>query len=608
MMPTALPPGRYLSCAFHFFPHAGGQTRALMMRNRILAREGGVRPELLTLGPANDHSERLERLLEQGLLLDDMPLLNIYEHYRDHGWGERRAIGELKDLRPHLVREDTTAAGAPWRNVYQPPGAKRQVFDYLRDDGSAFLRMPKMSNSAQRSWPDPIQQVGANGAVVGELRSAGQFFRRWIRELVSGDERVFLFTDSRFVVPHLVPLRGRRIHLIYVMHNVHVLPPRRWDSETHRVYERVLTRIGGMDAMVTLTERQRDDIAQRRGRTSNMFVVPNPVVMPAAPARPAQRDPRRVTIVARLTYQKQLTHAIRAFQQVVEAVPGARLDIYGEGDSRPRLEAEIESRGLGGAVVLRGFDPRASEALWTSSAFLLTSAFEGYPLATLESMSRGCPLVSYDIKYGPREQIDDGVEGFLVPPGDIALLAGRIIELLSSPALVERMSAAASRRARDFGPEEFLARWESVLNATIAHRPLRTRIDAVELDLSRLRLVSANPLKRRLTRAGDFALGTVTDDRVLELAGSLTLDGRSRKTAFEAVELSLAWVERESGAVTELPLTVKPAAGRRFGLNARVGLPASDARLRLRLVWRNSAWETDVLKLAGGELSRPAER
>ena len=118
------------------------------------------------------------------------------------------------------------------------------------------------------------------------------------------------------------------------MHNIHVSAPRRWDSPLNPVYKRVLNRIGGMDAMVTLTERQRDDIAERRGRTSNMFVVPNPVVMPAPPARQPPRDPHRVTIVARLERQKRLTHAIRAFEQVVAAVPGARLDIYGAGSEQ----------------------------------------------------------------------------------------------------------------------------------------------------------------------------------------------------------------------------------------------------------------------------------
>src|SRR5918995_1334011 len=471
MMPTELPQGRYLSCAFGIPPDAGGQTRALLLRNRILAREGGVRPELLTLGPAHDHRERCERLRERGLLPGDMPLLNIYEHYRDHGWVEHEPMGELEDLSRHRIREDTTAAGAPWRTMYRPPGSKRPLLEYLRGDGSPYLRIPGFSKVRKRSWPDRIQQIGPDGAVVGELQSIGQWFRGWIRELLADDERAFVFIDSRFVVPHLVPMSGRGIHLIYQMHNLHVTPPRRWDSAVDPVYKRVLNRIGGMDAMVTLTERQRDDIAARRGRTSNMFVVPNPVDVPEPPAHRPPRDPSRVTIVARLERQKRLTHAIAAFQQVVAAVPGARLDIYGDGRERQRLQAEIESRGLTGSVVLRGFDPRASDTLWTSTAFLMTSSFEGYPLSTIESMSRGCPVVSYDIKYGPREQISDGEDGFLVPPGDTEQLARRVIELLRSPELVQRMSAAARERAGRYGPAECLGRWAEVLETVVEHRP-----------------------------------------------------------------------------------------------------------------------------------------
>jgi poly(glycerol-phosphate) alpha-glucosyltransferase len=255
------------------------------------------------------------------------------------------------------------------------------------------------------------------------------------------------------------------------MHNVHLKPPRRWDSDVVPVYRRVLRRVGGMDAMVTLTGRQRDDIAARRGRTSNLFVVPNPVLMPDPPPRREPRDPNRVTVIARLERQKRLGQAIAAFEEVVEAVPGARLDVYGDGTERPVLEAEIARRSVGGAVTLHGFDPRAREALWTSSAFLMTSDYEGYPLSTLESMSRGCPVVSYDIEYGPREQITDGVDGFLVPRGDRSLLARRVIELLRSPELVRRMSAAARVRAESYGPAEFLASWASVLQATIDLKP-----------------------------------------------------------------------------------------------------------------------------------------
>jgi len=593
MMTTELPRGRYLSCAFSVPPNAGGQTRALLMRNRIFARAGEVRPEVLTLGPVRDHRERGELLRERGLLPAEMPFRNIYEHYRDHGWSEREPAGELEDLSRHRVREERKQDGSPWRIVYRPPGAKRPVYDYVCDDGSSFLRIARFSKVRRWTWPDRVQQLGPDGVLVGEFGSIGQWFRRWIRDLLDDDERAFVFLDSRFLVPHLVPMRGRRFHVVYQMHNLHVGPPRRWDSPVDPVYKRVLNRIGGMDAMVTLTERQRDDIAERRGRTSNMFVVPNPVLMPESPAQQPPRDPLRATVVARLERQKRLTHAIAAFGRVVEEVPGARLDIYGDGGERERLQHEIEARGLAGSVVLRGFDPRASDALWTSSTFLLTSSFEGYPLSTIESMSRGCPVVAYDIKYGPREQLTDGVDGFLVPAGDSAQLAQRVIELLRSPELVRRMSAAARASAQRFGPAECVASWAAVLQAAADQKPLRTRIEDATLELDRLRPASAGPLGRLLRRRENGAV---------ELAGVLAVDGRGR--GLDEAELALAWIDDESGAVTPLPLDVR-SAKRALRLRAVVAPPAApEARLRLRLTWRNSAWETDVARVAGGELSR----
>ncbi len=385
-----------------------------------------------------------------------------------------------------------------------------------------------------------------------------------------------MFIDSRYVVPHVVPIRTRRVHVVYVMHNLHVRKPYRWDSEVNLAYRRVLSRIDGMDAMVTLTERQRDDIAERRGRTTNMFVVPNPVDLPAPPVPLPARDPHRVAIMARLEPQKRLHDAIAAFERVVRAVPEARLDIYGEGGRRAALQEEIDRRELGAHVTLRGFDPEARDALWTSSAFVLSSSFEGYPLSTLESMSRGCPVVSYDIKYGPREQITDGVDGFLVAPGDVDGMAERVIELLRAPELVARLSAAAREAAARRGPDAFLASWASVLARTVELRPERTRLDDVALETTRLRTV----------RGGR-----------LQFAGVLRVRATTRRARLESARVELAAVDEASGAVTELPLKIKLADGELrlhtpAGLRGGPAIPAG-ARLRLRLTWQNSVWETE---------------
>ena len=565
-----LPEGRYLSCAFAVDPDAMGQTRALLMRNRFLAREGGVRPTVLAFGAYPRYEERRRVLLERGLLSEHVSLLCIYDHYREHGWGDAEPAGELEDLSARKVAEDS------WRIAYRLPEG-RLVYDYLRADGTPYLRIPQFGTADKASWRTTIQRIGPDGAPVGEFGSVGQWFRHFIREL-AGDERTFVFLDSRFLVPYLVPLRKRHIHVLYQMHNMHLEPPRRWDSPLHPVYRRVLARIDDMDAIVNLTERQRDDIAARRGRTSNMFVVPNPVDVPDPPSPPPARDPHRVVTLARLETQKRLMHAITAFARVVEAVPEAKLDIYGEGSQRAKLQNQIERSGLTGSVTLHGYDPHAREALWTASAFLMTSDYEGYPLSTLEAMSQGCPVVSYDIRYGPREQIDDGADGFVVPEGDEAALADRVIELLRSPELVERMSAAAREKVARYGPAEFVDRWAHVIRAAVELEGDRTRIEQAAFELTRLR-------ERRGT---------------LELRGVLRVEGRG---ALDAARVRLDAVH-DTGEVAELPLDVEPVEGG-LGVEARIALddvlPAGGvARLRLRLVWHNSAWETEIAQPPDG--------
>jgi poly(glycerol-phosphate) alpha-glucosyltransferase len=572
-----LPEGRYLSCAFAVSADAMGQTRALLMRNRFLAREAGVRPTVLAFGAAPDYDERRRVLLERGLLSDQVSLLSIYDHYREHGWGDAQPAGELADLEAGRVSEEERPDGTPWRISYRLPEG-RLVYDYLRADGTPYLRIPQFGIAERASWRVTIQRLGPAGEPVGEFGSVGRWYRHFLRELAEGHERTFVFVDSRFLIPYLVPLRRRDIHVLYQMHNMHLEPPRRWDSDLHPVYRRVLARIDDMDAIVNLTERQRDDIAARRGRTTNMFVVPNPVDVPEPPAQPPPRDPRRVMTMARLESQKRLVHAVAAFRRVVQAVPEARLDIYGEGSQRATLETEIERSGLTEAVTLRGYDPQAREALWSASAFLMTSEYEGYPLSTLEAMSQGCPVVSYDIRYGPREQIRDGVDGFVVPEGDEAGLAERVIELLRSPELVQRMSVAAREQVARYGPAECAERWAQVVRAAVELEPERTRIEDAAFEVTRLR-------RRR---------------GALHLRGVLRLSGRGK---LDWARLRLDAVHQESGEVVELPLEVERVdEGFRVAAKVRLddALPTEGAaRLRLRLIWHNSAWETEVAQPPG---------
>ena len=191
-----LPQGRYLSCAFGVSPDFAGQTRALLMRNRFLASEGGVRPSVLAFGAAPDYDERRRVLLERDLLSDEVELLSLYDHYREHGWAGATPTGEpLPDLSAWKVGEEERSDGTPWRVSYRQPGAGSLVYDYLRADGTPFLRIPEYGIADRSTWHGTIVKLGPDGAPVGELTWVGQLFRRWIRELAEGHERAFVFVD-----------------------------------------------------------------------------------------------------------------------------------------------------------------------------------------------------------------------------------------------------------------------------------------------------------------------------------------------------------------------------------------------------------------------------
>ena len=600
-----LPAGHYLSCPIDLSPDAGGQTRALLMRNRIFVSEAGIRPTIATFNARTDLPERRATLLERGLLLPEIRTVNIYDHYRNNPWGDGDAGGTgtgapLPDLTAYKSDEEFFPDGTPFRVTYRSSTLERRIYDYKRADGSTYLRIPQFVFKAPSTWPKAIQRVNPDGTVSGEFRGVAQFFKRFVRETV-GDERTFLFIDTRFNAQQLIPMRAPNIHIVYVLHNIHMAAPRIWSSDFSDIYERLLGLVDGVDAFVTLTQRQQDDIAMRRGRSSNLFVVPNPVDMPDRdPALPG-RNPHRITIVARLEKQKRLGHAIRAFARAAQQVPEARLEIFGQGSQMPVLKDIAHRHGVSDAVTLHGHDPRARDALWTSSAFLMTSLFEGYPLSTLESLSHGCPVISYDIKYGPREQITDGVDGFLVPNGAIKPMAERIVQVLTSPELVEKMSGAALEKARHHGHGRFLDDWRGVLERAVELKPLRTRVEDIQLEVNRLSVTG-----RRGRRGASFAPTRVRRDGRVRFRGVLHVRGRSPKSTLESAELSLAAVHFPTGRCVQLPMAVsfRPSASNTDAFKVSSSFSMADVfkdgddfegmHLRFRFVWQNSTWDTFV--------------
>jgi glycosyltransferase involved in cell wall biosynthesis len=174
-------------------------------------------------------------------------------------------------------------------------------------------------------------------------------------------------------------------------------------------------------------------------RRTSIHVAPNPVVTSEL-SRLADMEvdhpwfqpgaPPVVLAVGRLTVAKRFDILIRAFAQVAQRT-NARLVILGEGEERQSLEALVQQLGIADAAWLPGFVGNPFPAMAKSKVFVLSSAFEGLPGVLIQALACGTAVVATDCDSGPREILDEGRFGRLVPVGNVEALADAIQDALS---------------------------------------------------------------------------------------------------------------------------------------------------------------------------------
>lgn len=163
--------------------------------------------------------------------------------------------------------------------------------------------------------------------------------------------------------------------------------------------------------------------------------------------------------VGRLEDQKDFATLIGAFDRVRTEVDDARLVIVGEGSGREELLALVADLGLSDVVSLPGFVDDVYPYMGRASVFALSSRNEGLPTVLVEAMACGCPVVATDCPSGPREILEAGEHGPLVPVGDERALAEAIRAVLSDPP----EGRALRERAADFSFDAVLDDYEAFI-------------------------------------------------------------------------------------------------------------------------------------------------
>lgn len=265
-----------------------------------------------------------------------------------------------------------------------------------------------------------------------------------------------------------------------------------WSYEgqpVRRLFDHLIARMA--DAFVAVSQADRRMMRSvERVPDDKIHVIPSgwwpPPPGPVADVRAELGLPADAVVVgtvAVLRPVKRLELLIEAFARVAAAEPRARLVLGGDGRARKQLEAQVADLGLGERVHFLGMRQDVV-AIWRAiDVGVMTSDREGSPIAAMEAMAQGVPMVATDVGGMP-EVVRDGETGVLVPAGDVAAIADHVLALVRDGDRRRAMGAAARAHVQDFTAqrqaercaalyEELLARRSAGLRARFAARTQR---------------------------------------------------------------------------------------------------------------------------------------
>lgn len=215
-----------------------------------------------------------------------------------------------------------------------------------------------------------------------------------------------------------------------------------------------------LDAVICLTNK--DAKKYTFISKDRLFVIPNSLSFTCD--NPSFLTEKRIICVGRLTKQKGWDYLIAATPKIKESLPDWHIDIFGTGEDKDVLVKQMQDNNTSDYISFNEPTKNIRNEMLRSGIMCETSRWEGLPMVLVEAQACGIPIVGFDCPEGPADIIVDGKCGYLIPLGDIELLAKSIIEIAKDKELQIRMGQESYKLSKRFSPEVVADKWFKTLN------------------------------------------------------------------------------------------------------------------------------------------------
>ena len=212
------------------------------------------------------------------------------------------------------------------------------------------------------------------------------------------------------------------------------------------------------DAFVVLTKED----ANLWGNKDNMHIIPN--MNTFENNKRATLSNKIIISIGRLDKQKSFDKALLIWKEVQKKHTDWEYHIYGQGEDKSLLDKIIQENNLSKNTYIHNPEKNIQEVYKNASILIMTSVFEGWGLVLTEAMSTGIPCIAFGCKCGPKDIIDDKINGFCIPNGDVESFGKSLELLISDKNLRCKMGNAAYNKSQQYNCNIIMQQWLSLFN------------------------------------------------------------------------------------------------------------------------------------------------
>ena len=342
---------------------------------------------------------------------------------------ENSTILEFEDFmspvsKKKVERWQYNSYGVLHRKIYYSPKTYRKVSEtYYDNEGYVYCRKFFQDNETNQLI---YIEVYKNDRPYKTFTSEKQLFQYYFQSKFKDNDIVFC--DARLLDQPLLNISVKTNNVL-VFHNSHLS-----DNKLKNSYKFALNNSDKVSKYILLTQKQKNDIQREVGITDDKInVIPHFIEPIDLNVESELID--RFVFIGRLSTQKQVPHIIQAYHDFLKSGYTTKLDLYGKDEDNQKsiIINLIEDLGISDMVNIYDFTDNPLLEFKKSKASLLTSEFEGFGLTVMESIEVGCPVLAYDVRYGPSEIINHGENGFLIEPNNIHELTSYMQKIIENP-------------------------------------------------------------------------------------------------------------------------------------------------------------------------------